>query len=291
MSLSFGFDFCCNILTVPSCAVPEDTHLERTTTELYEAAFVQRKGARSGKILQLGGLYDPPDTDPARVVLRKHGLEGFVVAGLVPEGESEPGWHQGPLHVAIDMSVEGGADLLSTLKSRHWDEVDLVRLEDIAGGCLLLRGLLKAGLKTGMVVMIVNGQFPPPLRFASMAEMGIGTDESQSHPNALYSCSLSFALDVLRPHGFHLVRYSGPYACFLHSSRLLPELGPMDPNEFECFRGVRVWGFHKAFPIEFVRDLFFSLETVDELWRRCWQKTASLLASNGKVAPQFLLYY
>lgn len=255
---------------------------------------MQHGAPRSGKILQLGGLYDPPETDPARLVLKKYGLQGMVAGAALLEGEIEPGWQQGPLLDEIEVSVEGGVDLFKTLQDSNWDNVDVVRLEDIAGGCLFLRGLLSAGLKTGMLVMIVNGQFPLPLRFASMA-----TDAGDVRPEALYSCSLSFALDVLRPHGFHLVRYSGPYAAFLHENRLPSTLGPRNPNEFECFRGARIWGFKQAFPIEFVRELFFSSERVEHLWQRCWEKAASLLTSKVNKAgtsllnsaPKFLLYY
>merc|ERR1712159_702028 len=106
--------------------------------------------------------------------------------------------------------------------------------------------------------MIVNGQFPPPLRFAGLSVKG--WTEQRHLPAALYSCSLSYALDMLRPHGFSLVRFSGPYAAFVQNSRLATEMGPTDPDEFACYRGGRVWGFTQAFPIEFVREWFFAPE-------------------------------
>merc|ERR1711924_2190 len=127
---------------------------EHSALELYEAAFL---ASQTRKVLQVGGLYDPPETDPARIVLRKHGLLGLVVAGTVPERQPESGWQQGPLLSAVDISVEGGSTLFAVLRPSGWADVDMIRLEDLPGGCLLLRGLFAAGLKAGMVVMIVNG--------------------------------------------------------------------------------------------------------------------------------------
>lgn len=270
--------------------MPDDTHLEQSTPELYEGAFLAEAAPeRAGRLLQLGGLYDSVEGDPARLLLSKFGLRGLVVAGLVPEGGPERGWQQGAMPGEVEASVEGGAAVLAHLRRSGWSEVDVVRLEDMPGGCLLLRGLLAAGLQAGMVVAIVNGQFPPPLRFTSLMQEG-----GAELPAALYGCSLSYILDILRPHGFHLVRYSGPYAAFLHESRLSEGAGPSDPDEFACYRGARIWGFKEAMPMEAVRDWFFAEHSADELWRRCWGNVSRALASSGRAAagaaPGFLLH-
>ena len=196
----------------------KDTHLEAAASELYEAAFLALEAPRSGRLLQLGGIGEQVEGDPAHMLLARHGLRGLVAAGNLPEGGPPvEGWTQGPRPEDVELSVEGGLRLLPALG--EWGEVDVIRLDqDLPGGCLLLQGLLQGGLRPGLVVTFVNGMFPPPLRYASLGVEGL--------PEALQGCSLSCLQDVLRPHGLHLARFSGAYAAFVDGRRLRPEALP-----------------------------------------------------------------
>ncbi|CAE8626329.1 unnamed protein product [Polarella glacialis] len=127
--------------------------------EIYESAFdIVSEVPKTGRILQLGDLFDSKEEDPARALLERHALDGLVAAGRAPTSGPGNRWRQGASRADVKLSVEGGAQLLEQLGD-GWRDVDVVRLDqDLAGGCLLLRGLFAAGLKAGMVVSFVNSK-------------------------------------------------------------------------------------------------------------------------------------
>merc|ERR1712232_956232 len=112
----------------------------------------------------------------------------------------------------------------------------------------------------GVILMYVNDQFPPPLRFSSLSREGV--------PESLYGCSISYAIDMLAPYGFRLQHLSGPYALFVMATQPVGEMLSLD--EFECFRDTRLWGSEEDFPIDAVRDWFFGVHESTELLKRVW---------------------
>jgi len=280
-----------------ACAKPEDIHLTTTLEELYEAHFMAAGAAssaqRTGRLLQLGDLSRSGHSDPARTLLRRYKLDGMVAAGSTPpQGpEDERGWRQGERLLqpprSLKATVEGGRALFLTLG--EWQSVDVLRLDqDFSGSCELLRGLLSAGLQASVILMFVNDQFPPPVKYSSLDHPYV--------PDALYGCSLSYAVELLRPRGLNLRHLSGPYAVFVSSAAAASAgstTGEGDGvDEFECYRDTRIWGSEDDFPIDFVREWYFGQFESTQLLHRVWGNVSLALgkARVGLTQPPVYLY-
>jgi hypothetical protein len=138
--------------------------------------------------------------------------------------------------------------------------VDVLRVDDSGRGyaCGIARQLLlpESGITARLVLLLVNGMFPPPLRFEPIwvprEDLGEAAD-AEAPKSVMYSCSLSAAVDVLGRLGYPLLRFSGADALFAHQA-VAPTVGQAEAaDEADCYRHSRIYGFSEI-PIEFVQE-------------------------------------
>jgi len=262
----------------PECPRRGDGHLAKATLEVLEAIG---KNTLLHKMINIGGMYGAgmPDLmdDPIVETLRAHDRMKLLCidCGDFSNIERLQGYQN-----RIEVSpLESGMDIGNDF--RNWRKIDVLRIESMPSGtsCLVLRSVLKVVSPT-VVVLIVHGQIPPPIRFSTIRDSG-----NADVTGALYSCSVAAVSAILEVHGLSLLRLSGPYALFVRRDAWKSSALPLDSTE--CFRHIEAWGAD-IFPIEFVRSWLFEADVMQSV-AHVHSNISAAFSSFGLPGEPFML--
>eukprot|EP00928_Gymnodinium_smaydae_P082527 TRINITY_DN65867_c0_g1_i1.p1 TRINITY_DN65867_c0_g1~~TRINITY_DN65867_c0_g1_i1.p1 ORF type:complete len:597 (+),score=87.28 TRINITY_DN65867_c0_g1_i1:246-1793(+) len=262
------------------------------------------------------GRCGPPDPLHALLAAPEAVAEGFhgLAVDMSAEDVAACSSSLGPVNatarslaVAVDPAtvqatlrpeLEDLFDGSSTTSGHPWP-LDLLVVDIDGCDCPVTAELLQL-VTPKIIVLEINFGVPPPFRYSMLHDASrldtVRRDYEGDSYDPAAGCSLSYALHMLRPFGFHLLRLARQDAIFVHESvgHAFEGLadGPLGAarlplDEMECFRRSSLW---MQLPAVYVQEWFFTSHPGLSL-ARIWSNMSVVNKARNRSGVPFALDY